>query len=90
MPTKHGTGDGRRDGRTGGQRRPSTASMTKLSSTGSQSARRGSRASAQQEETRDRLYQRAAELGVNGRSRMTKAELMEAIQAKSGGKQARG
>ncbi len=57
----------------------STAEMTKLSSTGSKSAQRGGRATEGQEETRDRLYQRAAELGINGRSRMTKSELQEAI-----------
>ena len=35
-----------------------------------------------EERTRDELYNRAKQLGIEGRSKMTKAELIEAIRAK--------
>ncbi len=53
--------------------------MTKLSSTGSDEALRAAEASPLEEKTRDQLYQRAAELGINGRSRMTIDALRTAI-----------
>ncbi len=54
-------------------------SMSKLTSTGSPAAESAEDFSDAQEETRDRLYQRAAVLGINGRSRMTKSALQDAI-----------
>jgi post-segregation antitoxin (ccd killing protein) len=41
-------------------------------------------ASKAEEETRDQLYQRAAALGINGRSRMTKSGLAAAIKEHGG------
>ncbi len=61
-------------------RRESGAAQSKLTSTGSRSARAAASASTEEERTRDQLYQEAALLGINGRSRMTKAELMTAIE----------
>lgn len=58
----------------------STTSMSKLTSTGSPASRRASGGSRAQEETRDALYQRAAALGINGRSRMTREALANAIR----------
>ncbi|MCK9485809.1 MAG: hypothetical protein M0R73_03795 [Dehalococcoidia bacterium] len=60
--------------------------MSKLTSTGSASARRASRGSEAAEDTRDALYQRAAEFGINGRSRMTKEQLAVAIRAHEEGR----
>ena len=63
------------------QARPrAKTSQSKLTSTGSPAARRASKATDVQEATRDVLYQRAAELGINGRSRMTKDALLRAIR----------
>lgn len=62
-------------------------SQSKLASSG-QPARRESRATEAQEQTRDALYQEAAALGINGRSRMTKVELVRAIEShRNGGRQ---
>jgi len=52
--------------------------MSKLTSSG-QDAQEASEGSAQAEQTRDALYQQAAVLGINGRSRMTKEALARAI-----------
>lgn len=57
---------------------------SKLTSTGSPSARAAAQAEPGEERTRDQLYLRAAELGINGRSRMTKAELIAAIEEHHG------
>lgn len=54
-------------------------SGSKLTSTGSPQAANASELSARESETRDQLYFRAAALGINGRSRMTKAALRDAI-----------
>ena len=53
--------------------------MSKLTSSGSRAAESADEFTSAEEETRDRLYQRAAVLGINGRSRMTKQSLQEAI-----------
>ena len=60
----------------------SGASGSKLTSTGSPQADTAAAMSESAEETRDQLYFRAAALGINGRSRMTKAALREAIARK--------
>ena len=60
--------------------RESRSAQSKLTSTGSRSARSASKASPEEERTRDELYQEAASLGINARSRMTKAELSTAIE----------
>lgn len=57
----------------------SRSAQSKLTSTGSPSAEAAGTASNAEEEERDALYLRAAELGINGRSRMTKADLTDAI-----------
>lgn len=57
-----------------------SSSQSKLTSTGSPAARDAASATPDEERTRDQLYLRAAELGINGRSRMTKAELIAAIR----------
>jgi hypothetical protein len=59
-------------------------SQSKLTSTGSRAAARASSATPSEEQTRDQLYFRAAELGINGRSRMTKAALVDAIRSHTG------
>jgi len=64
--------------------RESRSAQSKLTSTGSPSARAAASASKGEEATRDQLYQRAAALGINGRSRMTKAELTSAIKDHGG------
>ena len=58
----------------------SRSAQSKLTSTGSPSAEAAGSATKVEEENRDALYQRAAVLGINGRSRMTKAALTEAIK----------
>lgn len=63
--------------------RESRSAQSKLTSTGSPSARAAASASASEERTRDDLYQEAARLGINGRSRMTKSELVTAIEEHS-------
>jgi hypothetical protein len=42
--------------------------------------RKGGRAGDYEEMSRDELYQRARRIGIEGRSRMTKAELIEALR----------
>ena len=54
-------------------------SMSKLTSSGAP-AEAASKGSAADERTKDDLYRRAAELGINGRSRMTKDALARAIE----------
>jgi len=58
----------------------SRSAQSKLTSTGSPSAEAAGSATKAEEESRDALYQRAAALGINGRSRMTKAALTDAIK----------
>jgi hypothetical protein len=60
--------------------RESRSAQSKLTSSGSPSAKAAGSATKAEEESRDALYQRAAALGINGRSRMTKAGLAEAIE----------
>lgn len=55
------------------------ASGSKLTSTGSPQAQNAGALSEADAETRERLYFRAAALGINGRSRMTKDALRAAI-----------
>ena len=43
-------------------------------------ARRGGRAEDYNERTKDELLQRAREVGINGRSKMTKTELIKALR----------
>lgn len=64
--------------------RESRSAQSKLTSTGSRSAEAAASASKDEERSRDALYQRAAALGINGRSRMTKAELTDAIRDHGG------
>ena len=64
--------------------RESRSAQSKLTSTGSRSAQAAASASQAEEDTRDALYQRAALLGINGRSRMTKAALADAIRDHGG------
>lgn len=59
-------------------------SGSKLTSTGSPQARNASELSEEDAETRDALYFRAAALGINGRSRMTKEALRDAISRHEG------
>lgn len=53
-------------------------SGSKLTSSGAE-AEQASRISGSDEDTRDALYAEAARLGINGRSRMTKHGLREAV-----------
>lgn len=64
--------------------RESRSAQSKLTSTGSPSAGAAASATKGEEEKRDQLYQRAAALGINGRSRMTKSELTAAIKDHGG------
>ena len=64
--------------------RESRSAQSKLTSTGSKSAEAAASATKAEEETRDQLYQRAAQLGINGRSRMTKSALADAIRTHRG------
>ena len=43
-------------------------------------ARRGGRAEDYEDRTKDELLQRAREIGVSGRSKMTKSELIQALR----------
>lgn len=43
-------------------------------------ARRGGEASAYQDQTRAQLYEKAKDLGIPGRSRMRKAQLIDALR----------
>ena len=69
----------------GGTSRPKTQaaeggeSGSKLTSSGSPQAECAADMTDAESETRERLYFRAAALGINGRSRMTKAALRDAI-----------
>lgn len=60
--------------------RRSRSAISKLTSTGSDVANEAAGATAIEEQTHDALYQRAAALGISGRSRMTNAALAEAIR----------
>ena len=46
----------------------------------SEMGRRGGHAEDYEDRTKDELLQRARELGIRGRSRMTKAELVDALR----------
>jgi hypothetical protein len=46
----------------------------------STAGRRGGKAPPYEQWTRDGLYQRAREIGIDGRSSMTKAELIDALR----------
>ena len=45
-----------------------------------QAARRGGRSSAYEDWNKDDLYRRAKEIGIEGRSRMSKGELIDALR----------
>ena len=65
---------------------PPRDSQSKLTSTGSEAAESAAEVTPAEEATRDALYQRAALLGINGRSRMTKDGLRRAIAAHEHGR----
>ena len=54
-------------------------SASKLTSSGSPQARNAAALADAESETREQLYLRAAALGINGRSRMTKDTLRDAV-----------
>jgi hypothetical protein len=54
-------------------------SGSKLTSTGSPQAENAGDLTEAESETREQLYFRAAALGINGRSRMTKEALRDAV-----------
>jgi len=45
-----------------------------------QAGRRGGKAERYEEQTRQELYQRAKEIGIQGRSKMTKDQLIHALR----------
>lgn len=54
----------------------------RITNAGSRSAtgRRGGKAGAYEDRTRDELYQKAREVGIEGRSKMSKDELIRALR----------
>jgi hypothetical protein len=46
----------------------------------SEVGRRGGRGESYEDRTKDELYERAKEVGIEGRSNMTKAELIDALR----------
>ena len=50
------------------------------SSSRSKTGRRGGRAEDYDDRTKDELYDRAREIGIEGRSSMTKSELIDALR----------
>ena len=49
-------------------------------SSGNQASRRGGKASSYEDQTKDELLERAKEIGIDGRSRMSKDELIDALR----------
>ncbi|WP_153555149.1 DUF7218 family protein [Roseimaritima sediminicola] len=46
----------------------------------SEAGKRGGKAAKYEDQTKDELYQRAKEIGIEGRSEMSKEELIEALR----------
>jgi hypothetical protein len=49
-------------------------------SSGNQASKRGGRASKYEEQTKDQLLKRARQVGIEGRSKMDKGELISALR----------
>jgi hypothetical protein len=49
-------------------------------SSGNQASRRGGKASRYEDQTKDELMERAKEIGIEGRSKMDKGELIDALR----------
>ena len=58
----------------------SKAKAAAIANSGTEAARRGGEAPPYEEWTKDELYQRAQELEIDGRSRMNKSELIDALR----------
>lgn len=52
----------------------------RIANSGRESSVRGGEASAYKHWTRDELYEKAREVGIDGRSKMKKAELIDALR----------
>ncbi|MGG5258228.1 DUF7218 family protein [Phycicoccus avicenniae] len=66
-----------------GNSKEKSARIANAAANSSRSAvgRRGGRSEAYEEWTKDELMRRAREIGIDGRSSMTKAELVEALRS---------
>lgn len=53
----------------------------RIANAGDQASKRGGQAPPYEEWTRDELYERAQELDIEGRSKMTKDELIHALRS---------
>ncbi len=53
----------------------------RIANAGDEGSKRGGQAPPYEEWTRDELYQRAQELDIEGRSKMSKGELIRALRA---------
>ncbi len=63
-----------------GESKEKSARIANARARGSQPSRKGGKASSYEERTVRQLRQRAAEIGIDGRSKMDKKELIDALR----------
>jgi hypothetical protein len=63
-----------------GESKEKAARIANARAGGQQPSRKGGKAPSYEDWTRDRLYERARELGIDGRSKMDKAGLVHALR----------
>ena len=66
--------------REGGASKQKAARIANAKAGGEDVSRKGGEAESYEERTKDELEERAAELGIEGRSEMSKGELIEALR----------
>ena len=66
--------------REGGESKEKAARIANAKASGEDVSRKGGQSPSYEEWTSDELEQRAAEIGIEGRSEMTKDELIEALR----------
>ena len=64
-----------------GASKEKAARIANAKANGSHPSRKGGKAPSYEEMTKDDLYERAQEIGIDGRSRMSKGELIDALRS---------
>lgn len=67
--------------RKSGASKQKAARIANAKANGDQPSKKGGRAPSYEDQTKEQLVKRAREIGIEGRSKMTKGELVEALRS---------